>query len=136
MTFDVAIIRYTNKLIIMRNLIIGLLLSVCVGCKNGNEEEQKSSNAAINEPLENHESSDSLTLNNGHKWKVDEHMSVYIRNMEKAVMDFETSPNKDYKELAVIIDKNIRDLTSNCTMEGKAHDAVSYTHLDVYKRQE
>jgi hypothetical protein len=118
------LIPYTNKLIIMRNLIIGLLLSVCVGCKTGTEEEQKSSNATIHEAVENHESSDTLTLNNGRKWKVVEHMSVYIRNMEKAVEDFETSPNKDYKELAKIIDKNIRDLTSNCTMEGKAHDAL------------
>jgi hypothetical protein len=49
----------------MRNLIIGLLLSVCVGCKTGAEEEQKSSNATIHEAVENHESSDTLTLNNG-----------------------------------------------------------------------
>ncbi|NUM51813.1 MAG: hypothetical protein HUU48_11945 [Flavobacteriales bacterium] len=67
---------------------------------------------------------ENLQLNNGNKWKVTENMIVFIRNMETSVNEFENSENKDYSQLAQIIDKNIRDLTSNCTMEGQAHDEL------------
>lgn len=67
---------------------------------------------------------ETLQLNNGNKWKVTENMMVFIRNMETSVNEFENSENKDYTRLAQIIDKNIRDLTSHCTMEGQAHDEL------------
>ncbi len=51
-------------------------------------------------------------------------MAVYIRNMEKAVNEFETLENKDYAVLAKTIDENITELTSKCTMEGQAHDEL------------
>ena len=59
--------------------------------------------------------------NDGEKWKVVENMSVYIRNMEKAVNEFK---GDNYPALAKTIDENIRALTENCTMEGQAHDEL------------
>lgn len=71
---------------------------------------------------EHHEGEhEAIVLNNGEKWKVVESMVVYIRNMEKAVNEFE---GDDYAALVKTIDENIESLTSNCTMEGQAHDEL------------
>lgn len=68
-----------------------------------------------------HNEHEAIVLDNGNKWKVVEGMLTYIRNMEEAVNNFE---GNDYPTLAETIDKNIRELTSNCTMEGQAHDEL------------
>ena len=54
-------------------------------------------------------------------------MLAFIQNMENGVIEFSTKENpnsEEYQELAVLIDENIRSLTSNCTMEGQAHDEL------------
>ena len=65
-----------------------------------------------------------LELNNGEKWTIIESMIVYIRAMENDVASFENTPKKDYSALADKLKENIGLLTSNCTMEGKAHDEL------------
>jgi len=94
-----------------------------IACKNeGSHENHEHHDETVTheEDHHNHES-EAILLNNGEKWKVVENMSGYIRNMEKAVNEFE---GEDYPALAKTIDENIRELTSNCTMEGQAHDEL------------
>ncbi len=70
---------------------------------------------------------DKLVLNNGKKWEVVPEMMIFLKNMDKAVLEFSEQQNrssKEYQNLALLIDKNIRDLTVNCTMKGKAHDEL------------
>lgn len=88
--------------------------------ENHDEHEHHDETATHEEDHHNHES-EAIMLNDGEKWKVVENMSVYIRNMEKAVNEFK---GDNYPALAKTIDENIRALTENCTMEGQAHDEL------------
>ncbi len=65
-----------------------------------------------------------IQLDNGKKWIVDSHMMAHIRNMEKEVYTFSEKKSNDYLTLANNLQSNINLLTSNCTMEGKAHDEL------------
>jgi len=68
-----------------------------------------------------------LVLNNGKKWVVVPEMMKFLKNMDYAVVEFDKKENptkEEYQNLAVLIDKNIRDLTANCTMKGQAHDEL------------
>lgn len=107
-------------------LLVSAILFSFIACKNeGSHEnhddhEHHEETVAHEEDHHSHES-EAIMLNDGEKWKVVENMSGYIRNMEKAVNEFE---GEDYPALAKTIDENIRELTSNCTMEGQAHDEL------------
>mgnify|MGYP001240637265 CR=1 FL=1 len=106
--------------------LISTIAIALIACKNENhhenhdEHEHHDETATHEEDHHNHES-EAIMLNDGEKWKVVENMSGYIRNMEKALNEFE---GEDYPTLAKTIDENIRALTENCTMEGQAHDEL------------
>lgn len=111
----------------MRKIFLITTIAISfIACKNEgsheNHDDQEHHNETVahEEDHHNHES-EAIMLNDGKKWKVVETMSGYIRNMEKAVNEFE---GEDYPALAKTIDENIRELTSNCTMEGQAHDQL------------
>lgn len=65
-----------------------------------------------------------LELSAGKKWVVDKPMMVHLLNLEKAVRDFDRTPGGDHAVLAQDIQQNLGRLVTNCTMEGKAHDAL------------
>lgn len=70
---------------------------------------------------------EAIELNNGVKWKIVPGMMQYLRNMESDVNHFSKTQRNDLKDFTQIADslqKNIVLLTSNCTMEGKAHDEL------------
>ncbi len=93
----------------------------------GNLSDQKSGEMKETDTIEEHNhltESGSLELNNGEKWKIIESMMVYIRKMESDVAAFDKSEQKDYPVLVEKLKANIVLLTSSCTMEGKAHDAL------------
>lgn len=74
-----------------------------------------------------HREGQNIEYNNGAKWKVVPDMMQYIRTMEKDVNKFiETEKNelKGYVQLSTTLQKNIDNLTANCTMQGKAHDEL------------
>ena len=71
-----------------------------------------------------HSESEVIQLNDGKKWKIDANMMLHIRNMEKDVINFDKDNDKNYTLLVNKLKINIDLLTSNCTMEGKAHDEL------------
>lgn len=93
-----------NKIVTF--FIMSLLLISCKNNGSSNEQNEK------------------LQLNNGQKWKVDEKMLVYIRNMESDILNFSNTDQKDFNILSEKLQSNIDLLTSNCTMKGDAHDAL------------
>lgn len=114
-----------------KEIIIGLSsLILAVSC--GTKETPVTETAAppVAQPAaeeHHHDSSDSIELNNGEKWKVVPEMMKYIKAMEEDVTKFKTANAivlKDYHELGKKLQANIDLLTSNCTMEGKAHDEL------------
>lgn len=108
-------------------LILSLTSSFLFGCSSStsnNEEKEATQLQTVVETTEkehHHDEHEAIVLDNGNKWKVVESMLIYIRNMEEAVTNFK---GEDYPALAKTIDENIRALTENCTMEGKAHDEL------------
>lgn len=91
-------------------------------CAAGNDEQK----AVANTTEEQHHSHESkaMELNNGQKWKVDDSMMLYIVQMEQDIKAFGGSTTEEYKQLALALEQNIELLTSNCSMEGKAHDEL------------
>jgi hypothetical protein len=65
-----------------------------------------------------------IELNEGNKWKVDEQMMVYLRTMEKAVVTYTGDGADSFDTLAIFLQEQTNELTSNCTMEGKPHDEL------------
>ena len=93
-----------------------------IACNN--QPEKKEVKEAPIAAIIKHIDSNAIALNNGEKWKVDDKMLVHIRNMENDINSFENASNSDYKELAKKLQSNLDLLTSNCTMQGQAHDEL------------
>lgn len=96
-------------------------------CNNTSKENEGETTEIASKEEDHHENdheNEAIVLNNGEKWKVDANMMPHIRNMEKDILDFATDEKKDYKSLAKKLQSNIDLLTSNCTMEGQAHDEL------------
>lgn len=112
---------------------IAAITSIFFACNNSNGESTEKTNvisdtvAVGTVESEHHTESESIELNNGLKWKVVPEMMKFIKTMESEVNHFsETSHSQlsEYVELSLVLQKNIDLLTSNCTMEGKAHDEL------------
>ena len=56
--------------------------------------------------------------------EINEEMNSPINNIEEALLEFESSDQKDYKTLAIKLKVNINVLTSICTMKGKSHEEL------------
>lgn len=96
---------------------------IFVSCNNA-PKENKTDSTEITTAEHEHDSDEAIVLNNGAKWKVDENMMVHIQNMENDINGFEAKSTDDYAALAKKIESNINLLTSDCTMEGQAHDEL------------
>jgi TolA-binding protein len=113
-------------------ILIVVLIGITYGCNSSvKEENNEISNTkplpSSKESEHHHSESDSIELNNGAKWKVVPEMMVHIRNMESDIKRFSENKHtelKDFTQLGTNLQKNIDLLTSNCTMEGKAHDEL------------
>jgi len=113
-------------------LTLLILVGLVNGCNNSlqekNHESPKTQQAETQkETSHSHSEIDSIELNNGAKWKVVSEMMAHIRNMESDINRFSETKHtelKDFTQLGTNLQKNIDLLTSNCTMEGKAHDEL------------
>lgn len=108
-----------------------VLIGITYGCNNPvkeeNSEVSNTQSASSKESEHQHSESDSIELNNGAKWKVVSEMMGHIRNMESDINRFAETQHtelKDFTQLGASLQKNIDLLTSNCTMQGKAHDEL------------
>jgi hypothetical protein len=110
------------KRIAISLIAVSMSLSIIGNASNGSSKTK--TEIATHQGNHRHQSTETINLNNGKKWKVDENMMVHIRNMEKDVAGFRKSKPSDYASLAEKLKQNIGLLTSNCTMKGKAHDEL------------
>ncbi len=109
-----------------------VVIVVTYGCHNTINKEDSGVSAvkpleSTNQGEQQHSESDTIELNHGARWKVVAEMMQHIRNMESDIYRFsETKHTKlsDFTQIGSNLQKNIDLLTSNCTMEGKAHDEL------------
>lgn len=103
-----------------------IILNSC-GSETATTENQITTDTT-NIESEHQEHTDSIHLNKGEKWKMDEHMLAFIRTMEKDVADFSNEAGEkiltNYGLLSDKLTANLDSLTSNCTMTGQAHDEL------------
>ncbi len=127
-TIVITIIAYfTIKNKIMNNIkiLIPVLSLFLFSCGNSsNEKSNEKTEIVSHEEHQNNTDMQSIDFNNGEKWKVDDNMSIQIRNMENEVISFAKYEKKNYKTLSEKLSINLDLLTSNCTMSGKAHDEL------------
>jgi ABC-type Zn2+ transport system substrate-binding protein/surface adhesin len=118
------------QLLGMSIIYLSLSLTSCqTQEKKENKEENKKENTEekeVNEEEEHHhhDETETIQLNNGAKWKVEEKMLMYIRSVETSLNNFKTPSAENFKTLSSVIAENLTALTSNCTMEGQAHDEL------------
>lgn len=98
-------------------LALPLFFFTCTG-------KQESAETEIHTTETHEHENEEIQLDEGKRWKVPEEMMQYLRSMENAINSFENNTEKDYVALARLIDRDIRMLTENCTMEGQGHDEL------------
>ena len=110
----------------MKTTIIILAGSILLfSCNIATKEQEKAKTENVTqEPEHQHDKNETIALNKGERWKVDENMITHIRNMENDVSVFKGTTLTEYKTLSENLQKNVDLLTSNCTMKGKAHDEL------------
>ncbi len=108
---------------IKKGILIFAISSMWMACKSPADEQKAAQQET--EQQNPHDTGDlSIELNKGEKWKVDDNMMVIIREMEQEVNNFAAASQQDYPALAGKLQGQIEELTSNCTMKGKAHDEL------------
>lgn len=113
-------------------LLGAVLLGINFSCTNQVKEEKIESpvtnvTSPTKENEHQHSESDAIELNNSAKWTVVPDMMKFIRTMESDIDHFAKTKHtelNDFQKLGTSLQKNIDQLTSNCTMEGKAHDEL------------
>lgn len=111
------------KLTIITTAIAASML--LFSCNNATNENSRKATETTTQKTHDHDhESEAIVLNNGQKWKVDENMMIHIQNMKNDISKLNTEDEKSYAELAKKLGKNIELLTSDCTMEGQAHDEL------------
>lgn len=107
-------------------LLTSLLSLALWGCNNSSNQTNSlpASNSMEQTQHQTNQNEYNIELENGKKWKVVDEMLTIIRNMENDVNAHAQTPDRDLKQLATKLQTNIDLLTSNCTMEGKAHDEL------------
>ena len=108
----------------MLKIKIAFLATVVLLLFSCNTKSKEEKTTEIKTEEHQHSESETIQLNNGEKWKVDDNMMLHIRNMEKDVVHFDQEKSTNYSLLANKLKTNIDILTSNCTMKGQAHDEL------------
>ena len=107
---------------IMPLIVLGMSL---IGCGQISTETEYDA-AQLDKEEVQHQLVETQTiyLNNGEKWEVNDEMMPPIQHMEKSIHTFSEIEEKDYRTLAGNLKKDIDLLTSNCTMTGQGHDEL------------
>lgn len=108
----------------MLKIKIAFLATVVLLIFSCNTKSKEEKTTEIKTEEHQHSESETIQLNNGEKWKVDDNMMIHIRNMEKDVVHFDQEKSTNYSLLANKLKTNIDILISNCTMKGQAHDEL------------
>ncbi|HTO15304.1 MAG TPA: hypothetical protein VLZ83_06020 [Edaphocola sp.] len=84
-------------------------------------------------------SNDSLNLNNGEKWEINEEMRPFINTGSEMVNGFLDAEHGDYRILAYDLKTHNDELVKSCTMKGQSHDELHkwlLPHLELVAKLE
>jgi hypothetical protein len=107
-----------------KNYLIAFAVISIITLKSCNNNYNESINNEPLEQVEHEESSESIELNNGEKWKVNEEMVPYIIEAEQILKDYIDSQSTNFLQLAEQLKDKNKGLIQSCTMKGKSHDEL------------
>ena len=99
---------------------LSLLLA---NCQQGSDKGTDDGNA-VEEAHHHDEHGQALSLDNGERWKADDHTRSVVEEMKSELLDFEGSAERDYTALSDSLTNQLNALIAGCTMKGPAHDAL------------
>lgn len=70
------------------------------------------------------ENSETLVLNDGKKWKLDESTRKNISSIKESVQSANKESKTDYKKLVTDLEAGANNLIQECRMSGKDHDML------------
>lgn len=123
------------KTSILAAVAVGFLFVSCGNTSNENSNEQKET--ATHEEHHHGEESESIQLNNGEKWAVNEEMKPFILEAENILNEYLTSNSSDYKTLAEQLKEKNSGLIKSCTMKGESHDELHkwlHPHMELIEK--
>ena len=130
----------------MKKLFILAISSfVLLSCNNTaekstvKEEETPKEETVKQEDHKDDDTPETLELNNGAKWVVNEEMKPYVMKGEELVHNYTQKNQTDYKQLAADLKAENDKLIKSCTMNGKSHDELHKwlePHLKLTKHLE
>ncbi|MBK8633817.1 MAG: hypothetical protein IPN72_09745 [Saprospiraceae bacterium] len=114
-------------------LLLLLLAVFTLNCKNQNKDEAHANlpTAAVEEP-----NIQTINLNDGEKWAVNEEMKPFISDSEKILNEFIAKKSNDFISLAAQLKEKNAGLVKSCTMQGASHDELHkwlHPHMELIK---
>lgn len=109
------------------------VLSGCGTKQSNNSSVEKVSKAVNDEPVQ-YDPDETIELDNGQKWKVNEEMKPFVEEGKKILNEYIQNEDSDYTGLAAALSEQDNKLIESCTMEGKSHEELHkwlHPHLDI-----
>jgi len=129
----------------MKNIFsvtIGMAIIIFVAACDNNNTEQKlvseKKNDTLTQTVEHHqeEEGNSLSLNNGAKWKADSITNANVGQLFKIVDNSKPASLNDYKQLGYNILDAINKLLKDCKMKGADHEALHHWLEPLLKKND
>lgn len=114
--------------------MFGISVTLLWSCSNSPDQ------STVHQEAENYtahihdESSETIELNDGEKWIVNEEMKPFVSKGEELVNQYIQDDKTDYKALAEQVKEQNSQLIKSCTMDGKSHDELHkwlHSHLSI-----
>ncbi len=119
---------------IRKSLVLVLIAGFALLSCNTNNSKTDQETEVVSHEDHHHDDGESIALDNGQKWKVNEEMTPYLLEGEKLVNSYIESNGTDYKKLAKDIEEQNSHLIKSCTMDGESHDELHkwlHPHLEL-----
>jgi hypothetical protein len=112
-----------------------LISSLMVSCENATDSTSKEqTETALHETHSHDDNTETINLNNGDKWVVNEEMKPHIHEAKDILHQYTASKSEDYKTLAAKLKERNDSIIKSCTMEGESHDELHkwlHPHIEL-----
>lgn len=97
---------------------------IILGCNSTPNKTNTDHETTITEKHDHDEHAETIELNSGAKWVVNEEMKPFVAKGELLVNKYVTAKLTDHQELAKQLKTENDALIKSCTMKGKDHDEL------------